>query len=178
MPTPAPTLRRQMLRRRPVSGARVAVGPSDDHLQRSLGTFLLTMFGVGETVGAGIFIVLSQSVPQAGPAVVISFLLAAIVLSVQLLWATFGRPQGLLRWLPYAFAPALIGFFERSSAINSFELGDETCCKLAAIIGGLLLVTPVILTLLWDMRLDLSQESLAVILFCPCLITVYIGVSL
>jgi len=77
MPTPAPSLPRQMLRRRPVSGAPVAEGASD-HLQRSLGTFLLTMFGVGETVGAGIFIVLSQSVPQAGPAVVISFIIAGI----------------------------------------------------------------------------------------------------
>ncbi|MGB8792147.1 MAG: hypothetical protein WCD33_11605, partial [Mycobacterium sp.] len=40
MPTPAPSLSRQILRRRPVSGAPVAVGASD-HLQRSLGTFLL-----------------------------------------------------------------------------------------------------------------------------------------
>src|ERR1700748_484827 len=75
MPTPALSLQRQMRRRRPVSGAPVADGASDQ-LQRSLGVFLLTMFGVGETVGSGIFIVLSQSVPQAGPAVVISFLIA------------------------------------------------------------------------------------------------------
>ena len=77
MPTPALSLPRQMLRRRPVHGAPVADGASVQ-LQRSLGTFLLTMFGVGETVGAGIFIVLSQSVPQAGPAVVISFIIAGI----------------------------------------------------------------------------------------------------
>jgi basic amino acid/polyamine antiporter, APA family len=77
MPTPANSLRRQMLRRRPLTGAPVADGASDQ-LQRTLGVFLLTMFGVGETVGAGIFIVLSQSVPQAGPAVVISFILAGI----------------------------------------------------------------------------------------------------
>lgn len=77
MPTPADSLRRQMLRRRPVAGAPVADGASDQ-LQRTLGVFLLTMFGVGETVGAGIFIVLSQSVPQAGPGVVISFILAGI----------------------------------------------------------------------------------------------------
>jgi basic amino acid/polyamine antiporter, APA family len=77
MPTPANSLRRQMLRRRPLTGATVADGDSDQ-LQRTLGVFLLTMFGVGETVGAGIFIVLSQSVPQAGPAVVISFILAGI----------------------------------------------------------------------------------------------------
>ena len=77
MPTPAGSLRRQMLRRRPVSGAPVADGASAQ-LERTLGVFLLTMFGVGETVGAGIFIVLSQSVPQAGPAVVISFILAGL----------------------------------------------------------------------------------------------------
>ncbi len=77
MPTPALSLRRQMLRRRPVSGAPVAAGASVQ-LERSLGVFLLTMFGVGETVGSGIFIVLSQSVPQAGPAVVISFIIAGV----------------------------------------------------------------------------------------------------
>ncbi|BBX46768.1 amino acid permease [Mycobacterium cookii] len=77
MPTPANSLRRQMLRRRPITGAPIADGASAQ-LERTLGTFLLTMFGVGETVGAGIFIVLSQSVPQAGPAVVISFILAGI----------------------------------------------------------------------------------------------------
>src|SRR5690349_21603020 len=77
MPTPALHLRQQMLRRQPVRGAPVAPGATDQ-LQRSLGVFLLTMFGVGETVGSGIFIVLSQSVPQAGPAVVISFIIAGI----------------------------------------------------------------------------------------------------
>jgi len=77
MPTPPLSLPQQMLRRRPVGGAPVADGASAQ-LQRTLGTFLLTMFGVGETVGAGIFIVMSQAVPQAGPAVVISFILAGI----------------------------------------------------------------------------------------------------
>jgi amino acid transporter len=77
MPTPALSLRQQMSRRQPVSDAPVAAGATDQ-LQRSLGVFLLTMFGVGETVGSGIFIVLSQSVPQAGPAVVISFIIAGI----------------------------------------------------------------------------------------------------
>jgi len=77
MPTSVLGLRQQMLRRQPVSGAPVAAGATDQ-LQRSLGVFLLTMFGVGETVGSGIFIVLSQSVPQAGPAVVISFIIAGI----------------------------------------------------------------------------------------------------
>src|SRR5947209_4460623 len=77
MATPALSLPQQMLRRRPVIGAPVAAGASAQ-LQRTLGVFLPTMFGVGETVGSGIFIVLSQSVPQAGPAVVISFIIAGL----------------------------------------------------------------------------------------------------
>ncbi|AMC51302.1 cationic amino acid transporter permease RocE [Mycobacterium tuberculosis variant bovis BCG] len=43
-----------MLRRRPVSGAPVASGASGN-LKRSFGTFQLTMFGVGATIGTGIF---------------------------------------------------------------------------------------------------------------------------
>ena len=43
-----------------------------------IGTFQLMMFGVGATVGTGIFFVLQESVPDAGPAVVVSFLLAGL----------------------------------------------------------------------------------------------------
>ncbi len=66
-----------MLRRRPVIGAPVAHGASD-HLKRSIGTFQLTLFGVGATVGTGIFFVLSVAVPEAGPAVIVSFIIAGI----------------------------------------------------------------------------------------------------
>lgn len=75
MPTPAPSMRRQLLRRRPVNGAPVAAGGAH-HLRRSLGGFRLTMFGVGATVGAGIFFVFPVAVPQAGPAVIVSFIIA------------------------------------------------------------------------------------------------------
>jgi len=77
MAAPPISLSTQMLRRRPVLGAPVAHGASD-HLERSLGTFNLTLFGVGATVGTGIFFVLSAAVPEAGPAVIISFLLAGL----------------------------------------------------------------------------------------------------
>jgi amino acid transporter len=36
------------------------------------------MFGVGSTVGTGIFFVLSQAVPEAGPGVIVSFIIAGI----------------------------------------------------------------------------------------------------
>lgn len=74
MPNVAHRLPQQLLRRQPVAGAPVA---ASGNLRRCVGTFQLTLFGVGATVGAGIFFVFSQAVPQAGPAVVISFVAAA-----------------------------------------------------------------------------------------------------
>ena len=64
MTAPSLSFSQQLLRRRPVAGAPVAHGASD-HLKRSIGTFQLTLFGVGATVGTGIFFVLSAAVPEA-----------------------------------------------------------------------------------------------------------------
>ncbi|AZP20943.1 amino acid permease [Streptomyces aquilus] len=47
-------------------------------LRRTMGLFQLICFGLGAIVGTGIFVGLSDSVAQAGPAVVVSFVLAAI----------------------------------------------------------------------------------------------------
>jgi basic amino acid/polyamine antiporter, APA family len=77
LPTTSISLTQQMLRRRPVVGAPVAQGAAGQ-LRRSIGTFELTMFGVGSTIGTGIFFVLSQAVPEAGPGVVVSFVIAGV----------------------------------------------------------------------------------------------------
>ena len=77
MSAPSVSLIEQMLRRRPLIDAPVAHGASQ-HLKRSIGTFQLAMFGIGSTVGTGIFFVLSEAVPQAGPGVVVSFIIAGI----------------------------------------------------------------------------------------------------
>ncbi|MGW6901130.1 amino acid permease [Streptomyces sp. NBC_01718] len=47
-------------------------------LKRTMGLFQLVCFGVGAIVGTGIFVGLSDTVAEAGPAVVLSFVLAAI----------------------------------------------------------------------------------------------------
>ena len=47
-------------------------------LERSMGVFSLTMMGVGATVGTGIFFTMVEAVPKAGPAVILSFLIAAL----------------------------------------------------------------------------------------------------
>jgi len=67
-------LRTQLLRKKPLSKPRGEHEGPD--LERSLSTFALMMFGVGATVGTGIFFVLQEAVPDAGPAVVLSFLIA------------------------------------------------------------------------------------------------------
>src|SRR4051794_9474764 len=76
-PSPTVSFTEQMLRRRPIMGAPVAHGAAQE-LKRTIGVFQLTMFGVGATVGTGIFFVLSEAVPEAGPAVLLSFVLAGI----------------------------------------------------------------------------------------------------
>ena len=66
----------QLRRRKPIAGLK---GPhAGPELERSFGTFQLTLFGVGATVGTGIFFVLQEAVPDAGPAVIISFLVAGL----------------------------------------------------------------------------------------------------
>jgi amino acid transporter len=72
----AATLMEQFTRRKPL--ARKTGPHAGPELARSLGTFALTMFGVGATVGTGIFFVLQEAVPDSGPAVVVSFLIAGL----------------------------------------------------------------------------------------------------
>jgi amino acid transporter len=70
------TLGEQLKRKKPMAAKK---GPHDGpELGRSFGTFQLTMFGVGATVGTGIFFVLQEAVPDAGPAVIVSFLIAGL----------------------------------------------------------------------------------------------------
>jgi basic amino acid/polyamine antiporter, APA family len=66
-----PSLIRQLFRTKPIGQIQ---GP----LHRTLGTFSLTLMGVGATVGTGIFFVMAEAVPKAGPAVILSFALAAV----------------------------------------------------------------------------------------------------
>lgn len=47
-------------------------------LPRTIGLAQLTLIGVGSTLGTGIFFAMAETVPLAGPAVIVSFLLAAL----------------------------------------------------------------------------------------------------
>jgi basic amino acid/polyamine antiporter, APA family len=75
------SLREQVLRRKPVAAMNEDSGTDGEggELKRSIGLFQLSMFGIGATIGTGIFIVLTQAVPVAGPAVIWSFVIAGTV---------------------------------------------------------------------------------------------------
>jgi APA family basic amino acid/polyamine antiporter len=76
-----PTLWQQVLRRKPVTAMTAETGTDTGkgELARTIGLFQLSLFGIGATIGTGIFIVLTQAAPIAGPAVVWSFVIAGVV---------------------------------------------------------------------------------------------------
>lgn len=67
-------LAHQLFRQKPITPPAAAPGG----MERRIGTFQLAMFGVGGTVGTGVFFVMHEAVPLAGPAVILSFLLAGL----------------------------------------------------------------------------------------------------
>ncbi|MGW8375883.1 amino acid permease [Streptomyces sp. ODS28] len=67
-------LRRKPVERLVAEGGQGAGGS----LRRSLGLWQLTTLSVGATLGTGIFVVLGEAVPDAGPAVIVSFLIAGL----------------------------------------------------------------------------------------------------
>ncbi|MFG2089969.1 MULTISPECIES: amino acid permease [unclassified Spirillospora] len=70
---------RSLLRTKPVDRIVAEGGEGEGgELKRSLSLLQLTFISVGATLGTGIFVVLGEAVPLAGPAVVLSFALAAV----------------------------------------------------------------------------------------------------
>jgi APA family basic amino acid/polyamine antiporter len=67
------------MRRKPVERLVAESGRGEGgSLRRSMGVWQLTMISIGATLGTGIFVVLGEAVPKAGPAVILSFVLAGI----------------------------------------------------------------------------------------------------
>jgi APA family basic amino acid/polyamine antiporter len=71
----------ELFRRKPVIEMEEETGSEtgQSELTRTIGVFQLSMFGVGATIGTGIFFVLSEAVPISGPAVVWAFVIAGVV---------------------------------------------------------------------------------------------------
>ncbi|MEV4330014.1 amino acid permease [Streptomyces sp. NPDC049597] len=78
-PTRGPGLGARLMRRKPVERLVAEGGQGEGGaLRRSLTMWQLTMISIGATLGTGIFVVLGDSVPKAGPAVTLAFVLAGL----------------------------------------------------------------------------------------------------
>ncbi|MEV0965196.1 MULTISPECIES: amino acid permease [unclassified Streptomyces] len=76
---PAQGLGSRLMRRKPVEQLVAEGGQGEGGtLRRSLTMWQLTMISVGATLGTGIFVVLGEATPLAGPAVAISFVVAGL----------------------------------------------------------------------------------------------------
>ncbi|MCO1579965.1 amino acid permease [Crossiella sp. SN42] len=71
-----PNSQRSLLRTKPVE--QLTSEGEHSGLRRSMGLISLVSLSVGATLGTGIFVVLGEAAPKAGPAVVVSFALAAL----------------------------------------------------------------------------------------------------
>ena len=102
-----------LLRKKPVSAFASDDGGGDDGqtLKRSIGLLELTMMGVGGTIGTGIFVALTTAAPEAGPAVVISFLLAGITAALSALCYAELSSALPVSGSSYAYAYATLGEF-------------------------------------------------------------------
>ncbi|WP_435209431.1 amino acid permease [Streptomyces sp. bgisy034] len=69
----------RLMRRKPVEHLVAEGGQGDGgSLRRTLGLWQLTMISIGATLGTGIFVVLGDAVPEAGPAVTLAFVIAGL----------------------------------------------------------------------------------------------------
>jgi len=67
---------RRLLRTKPLEEA--SADTSRGELGRTITLFQLVMLGVGSTIGTGIFVILGDAVPKAGPGVVLSFIISGV----------------------------------------------------------------------------------------------------
>ncbi|MFI9746263.1 amino acid permease [Streptomyces sp. NPDC052494] len=77
--TPKTSTLGALTRRKPVERLVIEGGQGEGgSLRRSLSMWQLTMISIGATLGTGIFVVLGDAVPQAGPAVTLAFVIAGL----------------------------------------------------------------------------------------------------
>ena len=102
-----------LLRRKPVRSLadEVAAGAAGGGLIRSIGLFQLVMLGVGATIGTGIFVALTAAVPESGPAVIVSFVIAGITAALTALCYAELASAMPVSGSAYSYAYATLGEF-------------------------------------------------------------------
>ncbi|MFP5019637.1 amino acid permease [Pseudonocardia phyllosphaerae] len=102
-------LRTELFRRKPIRPPSETSTTGSGGLARTIGTWQLAAFGIGATIGTGIFFVLSSAVPDAGPAVVLSFVLAGVAAGLSALCYAEMASAVPLSGSTYSYAYATLG---------------------------------------------------------------------
>ena len=115
------SLRESVLRRKPVVEMEAESGSETDtsELSRSIGLFQLSMFGIGATIGTGIFFVLAQAVPVAGTAVIWSFVIAGVVAGLTAICYAELASAVPVSGSSYSYAYATLGELRRSEWLRA-----------------------------------------------------------
>src|SRR5271163_1562432 len=71
-------LKAQLTRRKPVAALLDDAGPHRGGLRRALGALDLTALGIGAIIGAGIFVMTGVGAREAGPGLILSFVMAGV----------------------------------------------------------------------------------------------------
>ncbi|MGH1524033.1 amino acid permease [Leifsonia sp. L25] len=148
-----PTIAQQLLRRKPTTPP----GAGEAHLKRSIGLFSLTMIGVGGTLGTGIFFILSQAVPVAGPAVIWSFVIGGVVAGLTAL--CYAEMAGAVpaSGSTYSYAYATLGE-GTAMAVGACLLLEYGVSTAAVAVGWSQYVNQLLQNLLgWQLPVQLSQ---------------------
>ncbi|WP_037347153.1 amino acid permease [Sciscionella sediminilitoris] len=126
----------RMTRRKSVETLLAESGSEDDSgaLDRSVGLGKLTMVGVGSTIGTGIFVVLTEAVPKAGPAVILSFLIAGITAALTALCYAEMASRIPVSGASYTYAYATMGEFV-AYIIGACLLLEYGICSGAVAVG-------------------------------------------
>jgi APA family basic amino acid/polyamine antiporter len=99
--------------RKPIEALLAQAAEEGEHtLKRGMGPFNLTMLGIGSIIGAGIFVLTGQAAAQhAGPAIVISYLLAGFVCALAALCYAELSAMIPVAGSAYTYAYATLGEF-------------------------------------------------------------------
>jgi len=148
-----PTIAQQLLRRKPTTPP----GAGEAQLKRSIGLFSLTMIGVGGTLGTGIFFILSQAVPVAGPAVIWSFVIGGVVAGLTALCYAEMAGAVPVSGSTYSYAYATLGE-GTAMAVGACLLLEYGVSTAAVAVGWSQYVNQLLQNLVgWQLPVQLSQ---------------------
>lgn len=100
-----------------------STGPTNQHADGGIGLWACVAFAVGTMVGAGVFVLSGIAVQKAGPAALISFILAGVLVLLSALSFTVVASRAKAGESGYSYLGRSLGGFWRFFALWAFYIG-------------------------------------------------------